>query len=290
MAAQNMRDIRRKINATKKTLDITYAMHMVSASKLKRAEHRIRGYQDFLKTVKNTIMRVLQSNPNLTHTMLTTRPIKKTAYVLVTSDRGLNGAYNHNLYRQFEMDIAKKHETGAEYVIGVLGQKGFYDLQRKGFSLLHDRPFYVRDDIQFIDFIELIEPLILMYIKGEIDELVIYYNKFINTIRQDVTAERILPIVDIIPGKEYPSIEYLFEPSPQAVLDALLPQYIQNQIYGIILNAKVSEHAARMVAMQNASDNAEELIETLTLHYNRARQASITQEITEVVSGASALK
>ena len=290
MAARNMRDIRKKIRATEKTYDITNAMHMISASKLKRAENKIRDYQDFLDIVKTTIVRILQSDSKLTHTMLKPRPVKRTAYLLVTSDRGLNGGYNSNIYRQFMQDIDEKHETEAEYVISVLGHKGFYDLQRKGFNLLNNRPFYVRDDVLFIDFIDLIQEMIDMYIREEIDELVIYYNKYSNSIRQEVTAERILPIVSIEPSHNNHHEEYELEPSPKAVLDILLPQYIQNTIYGMILNAKVSEHASRMMAMKNASDNAEELIETLTLHYNRARQAAITQEITEVVSGASALK
>ena len=187
MAARNMRDIRKKIRATEKTYDITNAMHMISASKLKRAENKIRGYQDFLDIVKTTIVRILQSDSKLTHTMLKPRPVKRTAYLLVTSDRGLNGGYNSNIYRQFMQDIDEKHETEAEYVISVLGHKGFYDLQRKGFNLLNNRPFYVRDDVLFIDFIDLIQEMIDMYIREEIDELVIYYNKYINSIRQEVT-------------------------------------------------------------------------------------------------------
>lgn len=288
MAASSMRDIRSKINATQKTAQITHAMHMVSASKLKRAERKIKGYQQFLNSVKTTIAQVLGSEVKVTHSMLKQRPIKKTAYLIVTSDRGLNGGYNHNLYRQLLQDLEEKHDHESEYIVAVLGQKGFIDLRKKGIHLLNNRPHHVRDDILFIDFIELIQELIDLYIVEEIDELVIYYNKYINTIRQDVTAERVLPISSI--DEEMKPLMYDFEPSPQAVLDSLLPQYIQNLIYGIILNAKVSEHAARMMAMQNATDNAEELIDTLTIHYNRARQAAITQEITEVVSGASALE
>lgn len=288
--AATMRDIKTKINATEKTSQITNAMHMVSASKLRRAERKITDYRPFLANIQTTIANVLSTDIDMEHSMLKKRAVKRTAYILVTSDRGLNGGYNNNVYRQFFNDVKKKHQSTDDYVIGVLGQKGFNYFRGKGIPVLNRHVLNVRDDVQFIDFIELIQDIINLYIAKEVDEVIMYYNKYINTITQTVTAERILPMESIEVEEVASHVMYDFEPSAQSILNTLMPLYIQNVIYGFILNAKVSEHAATMMAMQNATKNAEELMETLTLHYNRARQAAITQEITEVVGGAAALE
>ena len=208
--------------------------------------------------------------------------------LLITSDRGLAGGYNNNLFRQFLNDVNVKHQSNDDFYLGIIGSKGYYYFKSKDMNLINQRIINIRDDVQFIDIMEIIQKLIDMYILEEIDEIIIYYNKYINTLKQDITREVILPI-ESIDGEEK-EIIYDFEPSPQKVLNTLMPIYIQNLIYGIILNAKSSEHAARMTAMKSATDNAKEIVETLTTHYNRARQASITQELTEIVSGAAALK
>ncbi len=288
MAGGKTRDIKNKIQATKKTSQITKAMNMVSASKLRRAEKTMKAYRPFLKSVRDTISQILNSNLDASHKMLENRDVKKTGYLVITSDRGLAGGYNNNLFRQFKSDVEKKHQSSDEYVIGILGNKGYGYYKTKDVTILNKNVINIRDDVQFIDIIDLIQQMIDMYILEEIDEIIVYYNKFINTIRQDIVAEKILPI-DNLEGDEY-MVSYEFEPSPQQVLDTLLPIYIQNVIYGFILNAKASEHAARMTAMKNATDNAKEIVDKLTLHYNRARQAAITQEITEIVGGAAALK
>ncbi|HEY8365390.1 MAG TPA: ATP synthase F1 subunit gamma [Haloplasmataceae bacterium] len=288
MALGTARDIKNKIEATKKTSQITKAMNMVSASKLRRAEKVTKEYQPFMRSIKNTIAQILNSNIDIKHKMLEKREIKKTGYLLITSDRGLAGGYNNNLFRKFLSDVEDKHHSNDDFYLGIIGSKGYYYFKSKDMNMINQRIINIRDDVQFIDIIEVIQKLIDMYILEEIDEIVVYYNKYINTLKQDITAEVILPI-ETIDGEDK-SIMYDFEPSPQQVLNTLLPIYIQNLIYGIILNAKTSEHAARMTAMKSATDNALEIVETLTTHYNRARQASITQELTEIVSGAAALK
>ncbi len=287
MAGGSARDIKSKIEATKKMSHITKAMNMVSASKLRHAEKTMRDYRPFMNSVKNTIAQILNTNVDINHKMLEKREIKKTGYLIITSDKGLAGGYNNNLLRQFVNDVKEKHSIN-NFAIGVLGNKGFCYFKSKDYNLINTKVINIRDDVQFIDIIELIQKMIDMYIMEEIDEIVVYYNKYVNTIRQDIISERILP-VDKIDG-EYKDILYDFEPSPQQVLNVLMPIYIQNVIYGFILEAKASEHASRMTAMKNATDNAKEIVDTLTLHYNRARQASITQELTEIVSGAAALK
>ena len=288
MASGTARDIKNKIEATRKTSQITKAMNMVSASKLRRAEKKMRDYRPFMKNLQDTIAQILNSNLDLQHKMLEKREVKKTGYLLITSDRGLAGGYNNNLFRQFLKDVKEKYKTNDDYYLGIIGSKGYYYFQAQDVNIINKNIINIRDDIQFIDIVELIQKMIDMYILEEVDEITIYYNKYINTIRQDITAEKILPI-DTIEGDKR-QILYEFEPSPQQVLNVLMPIYIQNMIYGFILNAKTSEHAARMTAMKSATDNAMEIIENLTLHYNRARQAAITQELTEIVSGAAALK
>lgn len=288
MAGGTARDIKNKIEATKKTSQITKAMNMVSASKLRRAEKVMKDYLPFMQSVKNTIVQILNSNLDIKHKMLEKRDVKKTGYLLITSDRGLAGGYNNNLFRQFLNDVNVKHQSNDDFYLGIIGSKGYYYFKSKDMNLINQRIINIRDDVQFIDIMEIIQKLIDMYILEEIDEIIIYYNKYINTLKQDITREVILPI-ESIDGEEK-EIIYDFEPSPQKVLNTLMPIYIQNLIYGIILNAKTSEHAARMTAMKSATDNAKEIVETLTTHYNRARQASITQELTEIVSGAAALK
>ena len=288
MASGSLREIKAKITATKKTSQITKAMNMVSASKLRKAEKTIKQYRPYMKSIQNTITNILSSNIDVTHSMLENREVKKTAYLIVTSDRGLAGGYNNNLYRKLLSDIESRHQNKEEYCLAILGNRGYNYFKNKDFHVINEQVYYVRDDVQFIDIMSLILKLIDLYVKEEIDEIIIYYNHFVNTIKQDIVHETILPISTI--EGEHSSILYDFEPSPQVVLDTLLPIYIQNIIYGYILNAKASEHAARMNAMNNATNNAKELIDKLSLHYNRARQAAITQEITEIVGGATALK
>ncbi len=286
--AGSARDIKNKITSTKKISQITKAMHMVSASKLRRAEKVMKDYRPFLKSVKDTIGHILSSNIDVSHKMLERRVVKKTGYLLITSDRGLAGGYNNNLFRQFLNDVKGKHETTDDYAVGIIGNKGYGYFKNKDVQIINDQVIYNRDDVQFIDIILLIQKMIDMYLLEEIDEIIVYYNKYVNSIKQDIIAEKILP-VEKIEGDEK-QVLYVLEPSPQEVLNTLMPVYIQNVIYGYILNAKASEHAATMTAMKNATDNAKEIVDNLTLHYNRARQAAITQEITEIVGGAAALK
>lgn len=288
MAGGTAREIKNKIEATKKTSQITKAMNMVSASKLRKAERVIKGYRPFMQSIKDTISQILSSNLDVNHKMLEERDVKKTGYILITSDRGLAGGYNSNLFRQFKQDISEKHLSSDKYLLGIIGNKGFGYYKNKDVQIVNKNVVNIRDDIQFIDIVSLIQQMVDMFILEEIDEVIVYYNKYVNTIKQDIISEKILPIKEIN-GLNKPII-YELEPTPQDVLDTLMPIYIQNIIYGFILNAKASEHAARMTAMKNATDNAKEIVDNLNLHYNRARQASITQELTEIIGGAAALK
>jgi F-type H+-transporting ATPase subunit gamma len=295
----SMRDIKTRINATKKTSQITRAMHMVSASKLKKAERSIKSYRPLMHQLDMMLDTLLKSDDVLSHPMLHDREVEKTCYILVSSDRGLAGPYNANVFKKFQADIKNIHQSNDEFVIAPIGYKAFSFAKHNGYNILFNESVNVRDDIQFIDFKDTTERFIKDYLRGMIDKIVVYYNEFVNTLTQVVRDRQLLPINQeaIMLSNDEKHQErhqerhmmFLYEPNPQAIVDQLMPMYVENMLYGYILDAKASEHAARMTAMKSATDNAKDLIKTLQLHYNRARQAAITIELTDIIGGANAV-
>ena len=288
----SMREIKSRITATKKTSQITKAMHMVSASKLKKAERSIKGFRPLMVQLRNMIDNILETD-DLSHPMLETREIRQTVYILVSSDRGLAGPYNSSVFRAFNAYINEHHPDG-DFVVAAIGYKAFSFCKRNEFTLLNEEPIHVRDDVLFIDFKSVTEQFISDYLKDKIDKIVVFYNHFVNTITQTVEVMQLLPIEnghieEVEQVDDGVKLIYTYEPSPQAIIDHLLPMYVENTLYGIILDAKASEHASRMTAMKSATDNAEDLIKALQLHYNRARQAAITIELTDIIGGANAV-
>ena len=281
----SLRDIKKKIEATKKTSQITKAMNMVSASKLRKVEKQFKAFQPIKAKVKQLLEHVLSTSPEYTHPLLETREIKKVGYILVTSDRGLAGPYNSQILKYFENLI---EEDKHDYVIGTIGYKAYSYCRKKGYPLLNKESINSRDDLKFIDFQAMSRAFIKLYLDRGVDKIVMIYADYINTISQEVKAEVLLPITDLIKKKTSVS-EYIFEPSIFEVIDQLLPIYLENTLYGIILDAKTSEHASRMTAMKNATDNAKEIIHKQNLIYNRARQAQITIELTDIIGGANAV-
>ena len=287
----SMREIRSRITATKKTSQITKAMHMVSASKLKKAERIIKGFRPLMIRLREMIDNLLE-NDDISHPMLVERETTKTCYVIVSSDRGLAGPYNSSIFKAFTLHIKENHQSNDEFVVAAIGHKAMSFAKRNGYNLLVEEAINVRDDVQFIDFKKVTESFINSYLVGNIDRIVVFYNHFINTMTQVVEAYQLLPITNGNNKKEEVNgikLIYNYEPSPKMIIDHLLPLYVENTLYGFILDAKASEHAARMTAMKSATDNAEDLIKTLQLHYNRARQAAITIELTDIIGGANAV-
>ncbi len=282
----SLREVKAKIVSTKKTSQITNAMYMVSVAKLKRSETKHKNFQDFIKNVEEVVGELVKHEDAMGHPLLRERKVKKTGYLLITSDRGLAGAYNSQVFKQFKEDI-KKHKSNDEFTVGALGVKGFSFIRSQGLPTDQTNAIGIRDDVLFVDIHELIDQIINQYVNHEIDELVIYYNHFVSKMEQVVTRKQLLPLDDIESGDKK---DYIYEPDISQVLDRLLPIYAENKIYGYILDAKASEHASRMRSMQSATDNASSLINDLNILYNRARQASITQEITEIVAGASSME
>ncbi len=289
----SMREIKSRITATKKTSQITKAMHMVSASKLKRAERSIKGFRPLMQRLRDMIDNLLDTD-DVTHPMLTVREIKKTCYIIVSSDRGLAGPYNSAVFKAFMTYVKEHHQSNDEYNVATIGHKAHSFAKRMGYDIINKHAINVRDDIQFIDFQSVTHNFMSEYSKNNIDEIIVFYNHFVNTITQEVAQQTLLPITNgNVKEKEEAkgglNLIYNYEPSPQLIIDHLLPLYVENTLYGIILDAKASEHASRMTAMKSATDNAEEVIHTLQLHYNRARQAAITIELTDIIGGANAV-
>lgn len=285
----SLRDIKNRIEATKKTSQITKAMNMVSASKLKRVEKKNTSFEPTKTRIKLLLEDVISSNPELSHPLLEKRDIVKTGYILVTSDRGLAGPYNTAILRYFENAVKENHKSKDEYIVATIGYKGFSYCKRKKIPLLNTESINSRDDVKFIDFQAMSRAFIELYLDRGVDKIIMVYSHFINTISQEIRQETLLPITDLVADKEKLVSEYIFEPSTEDVISQLLPIYLENTLYGIILDAKTSEHASRMTAMQSATDNAIEIIQKQNLIYNRARQAQITSEITDIINGASAV-
>ncbi|QMS85427.1 ATP synthase F1 subunit gamma [Candidatus Xianfuyuplasma coldseepsis] len=288
-----MREIRSRINATKKTAQITKAMHMVSASKLKKAERAIKDFRPLMHRLRQMIDNLLEQD-DVSHPMLVERDIDKVCYIIVSSDRGLAGPYNSSIFKAFDAYVKENHTSADEFVVAPIGYKAMSHAKRMNYPLLNDHAIHVRDDVQFIDFKEVSTNFMKSFLRGEIDKIVVFYNHFINTISQQVEEYQLLPIVNGYhqeDEEELPEIAliYNYEPSPKAIINHVLPMYVENMLYGIILDGKASEHAARMTAMKSATDNAEDIIKTLQLHYNRARQAAITMELTDIIGGANAV-
>jgi len=282
----SLREIQTRIKSTKKTSQITRAMQMVSASKLNRAELNAKAYVPYMAKIQE-VTGAIASGTADGHPMLISRPVKKTAYIVITSDRGLAGAYNSNVLRAVSSAIAKRHKSKDEVVIFPIGRKGFEFFTKRGFNII-DSVVGLSDHPSFAEIKEIAHNAVGMFTDSTYDELYLYYSHFISAISHEITEQKVLPLTDIAQGAATASYE--FEPSSEAILEVLLPQYAESLIYGALLDSKASEHALRMTAMKSATDNAGELIDSLTLQFNRARQAAITQQITEIVGGVAALE
>ncbi|MEH7389798.1 F0F1 ATP synthase subunit gamma [Bacillus sp. JJ1474] len=283
----SLRDIKTRITSTKKTSQITKAMQMVSAAKMSRAEMNAKSFVPYMEKIQEVTASIAIGSKDSNHPMLTSRPVKKTGYLVITSDRGLAGAFNSNVLRHVYQTIQQRHKSNDEYSIIAIGRNGRDFFKKRGMNVILDI-VAVADQPEFAEIKDITSKTVGMFTDETFDELYMYYNHYVSAIQQDVTEKKLLPLTDISTSTKLTSYE--FEPSAEEILEVLLPQYAESLIYGALLDSKASEHAARMTAMKSATDNANELIKSLSLSYNRARQAAITQEITEIVGGAAALE
>lgn len=286
--AKSIRDIKRQINSVQNMEQITRAMEMVAASKLRRAQESAQAARPYADKIKEVISSISASNNDITHPMLETREIKKTGYLIITSDRGLAGGYNANVLRKLMTTINEKHSSPEEYALFVIGRKGMEYFNKREMPVI-EQVTGLSDSPKFSDIKEIASKAVANFENETYDELVLVYNEFVNALQQVPVEKRLLPMTDDTLQQDGQATEYEFEPSPEEVLEDLLPKYAETLIYSALLEGKASEFGARMTAMGSATNNASELIDDLTLVFNRARQAAITQEISEIVAGANAL-
>jgi F-type H+-transporting ATPase subunit gamma len=283
----SLRDIKQRITSTKKTSQITKAMEMTSAAKWNRGVMNAKSFVPYMEKIQEVTASIAIGSKDVNHPMLQARPVKKTGYIVMTSDRGLAGAFNSNVIRRVHQTIQSRHKSNDEFAIIAIGRVARDFFVKRGMNVILEI-VGVSDQPSFDSIKDITSSTVGMFSDGTFDELYLYYSHYISAISQEVTEKKLLPLTDISTSKKLTSYE--FEPSAEEILEVLLPQYAESLIFGALLDSKASEHAARMTAMRNATDNAKELIRSYTLSYNRARQAAITQEITEIVGGAAALE
>ena len=289
MAGAGVREYKRRIRSVKKTQQITKAMEMVAAAKLRRAQARAESSRPYTETLTGTLARLAGVAYDVSHPLLEKREdILKIGYIVVTSDRGLCGAYNTNILRLVTTAIEEDGRNLESGVIAV-GRKGRDFFRKRG---IVDAEFVsLGDKVNYADAKEIADYVINAYENEELDEVYLIYAKFINALRQVPTITKILPLETPTDEKtEEHYVDYLYEPSAEDILMILLPKYVASVIYHAMLEGKASEHGATMTAMGNATQNAGEIIDNLTLVMNKVRQAAITDEILDIVGGAEALK
>ena len=288
----SLNEIKVRIASTKKTSQITGAMQMVSAAKLTRSEQNAKNFQVYAQKVRAMTTDLIGSELSewSNNPMLIKRPVKKTGYIVITSDKGLVGGYNSTILKSVMQMLADDHDNQEEYVIIALGGMGADFFKARDINVsyelrgLSDQPTF--DEVR-----KIVNKSVSLYQNELFDELYVCYNHHVNSLTSQVRVEKMLPITDLDENEATSHHqEFELEPDRDTILEQLLPQYAESMIYGSIIDAKTAEHAAGMAAMQAATDNAKNVINDLTIQCNRARQAAITQEITEIVAGASALE
>jgi len=276
-------DIRRRIRSVRNMQQITKAMKMVSAAKLRKAQLKLNAARPYAHQLQGVLERLAQAPVDTIHPLLKKRPVQKVVYVLITSDRGLCGGYNANLIRKTSGMIT---ESKQEVKLVTVGRKGRDFFRRGKIEFLAEYTGF-GDEPSYNQAKEVAKEVIRLYEEGEADEVYLMYTEFVTAMTQKPSSIKLLPMEQPVDkqGKQY-----IFEPSPEEILNSLLPKYIETQIFRTILEGKASEQGARMTAMSSATDNAKDMIDRLSLAMNRARQAAITTEISEIVSGAAALQ
>ena len=284
MAGMGSGDIKRKIKSVNSTMQITKAMKLVSTAKLKKSRDRVDITKPYFDTVLETVQNMVSSQKSIRHDFLEERLIKKTLYILITSDRGLCGGYNINAIKKAIEDVSAPHKA----LFIPIGKKAFDYLKNRDYSC-HKEYLGISESPQFIHSQSIAREALRLFKREEIDEIKLVYTRLVSTISQEATMLKLLPVEKIeIENEVQEFINYV--PSVEEVLDYLIPKYVESTIYGALIESAASEQAARRIAMENATDNAQEMIDELVLSFNQARQAAITQEISEIVSGAESLQ
>ena len=282
----NLKEIRGRITSISSTMQITRAMKMVSAAKLKKAQDAIvmlRPYSEKLQEIIENVSAA--SDSDNVSVFAAEREVKKVLFITVTSNRGLAGAFNSSVIKELNNQLTADENVGTEVL--TIGKKAFDAVRRS--RTLYDNQSALFDNLSFEQVSNVTERVMADFKTGRFDKVFVIYNRFINAATQEVVTEQVLPIA--VPEKTTEiNVDYIFEPGRQEILDTLIPKSIKTQVFKAILDSVASEHGARMTAMHKATDNAQALKNDLVIFYNKARQAAITNEILEIVSGAEALK
>jgi F-type H+-transporting ATPase subunit gamma len=296
----NLRDIRRRIKSVKNTAQITRAMQLVAAAKMKKAQDQALAGRDYAKQLKEVLVNLKQNVAEDAHPLLVKRDGDRELVLVISTDKGLCGGLNTNLYKKVRAEVS----AGAEFV--TVGRKLRGTLEKLGKHLVAD--FEVKDPVPFSEARPIAKLLTKLYLEGKYDKVSVAFTNYVSTLRQEPTIHQLLPIDPAGLGEEaaYEGMtgidhgvadkqvalakDYLFEPSANDVLGTLLPQYVNFQIYQMLVESRASEHSARMVAMKGATDNAKKFIKELTLEYNKLRQAAITSELLEITTAMKAME
>ncbi|WP_449387267.1 ATP synthase F1 subunit gamma [Chryseobacterium lineare] len=283
----NLKEIRGRITSISSTMQITRAMKMVSAAKLKKAQDAIVMLRPYSEKLQELIQNVnSSSDPDQISVYAQKREVKRVLFIAVTSNRGLAGAFNSSIVKELNLQF----QNNSQYEIEVLpvGKKAFDAVRRN--RTVYTNASSVYDNLNFDVVANVTEGVMTSFREGKFDEVYLIYNKFVNAATQEVTTEQLLPISMPETSEPQTETDYIFEPNRTEILDNLIPKSIKTQVFKAVLDSVASEHGARMTAMHKATDNAEALRNDLKIFYNKARQAAITNEILEIVSGAEALK
>lgn len=279
-------DMRRRIRSVKNTQQLTKALKTVSAAKLRRAQERVLSARPYADQLRKVLSNLTSKIENISHPLIEVRPEERILFVVVAADRGLCGAFNANILRTAQ-SFARAH-TGQKLNLLPVGKKSRDFYKRRGIRLAAEF-INVFSSLNYGHAKDVSEKIVQMYSNAEVDAVYVVYNEFKSAIQQRVVVEKLLPLIRADLGETETQLDYIFEQQPQEIFNRLLPRYVEVQIYRALIESAASEHGARMAAMDTASRNAGDMIDMLTLNMNRVRQAAITREIIEVVSGAGAL-
>ena len=289
----SLKEIRAKVASIKSTQKITRAMQMVAASKMRRAQERMQLGRPYADSMRRVVSHLVKASPDYKHPYLVPRAVNRVGYIVVSSDRGLAGGLNINLFKKLMQHVKQQKSQSVETRFAVIGQKGVSFFKTFGGTVIAAEAHY-GDNPSFEQLSVPVQVMLDAYNRGEIDEIYMVYNKFVNAMTQNPSVQRLLPIAaeplvdETMENREY-SWDYIYEPTTKELLDGLMGRYVESIVYQGVVENIASEQSARMVAMKAATDNAGNLINELQLVYNKLRQAAITREISEIVGGAAAV-
>lgn len=289
----SLKEIRAKVASIKSTQKITRAMQMVAASKMRRAQERMQLGRPYADSMRRVVSHLVKASPDYKHPYLVSRAVNRVGYIVVSSDRGLAGGLNINLFKKLMQHVKQQKSQSVETRFAVIGQKGVSFFKTFGGTVIAAETHY-GDNPSFEQLSVPVQVMLDAYNRGEIDEIYMVYNEFVNAMTQNPSVQRLVPIAaeslvdEKMANREY-SWDYIYEPTTKELLDGLMGRYVESIVYQGVVENIASEQSARMVAMKAATDNAGNLINELQLVYNKLRQAAITREISEIVGGAAAV-